>query len=146
MQMSQLQSDYQSLLDKKLSELQNETSAQMNKSRTVELEVRAQLESRLTQMEQDYISKSKHENILTAEIMELKVKHAQDIKDLEEKYEQEIYIRTKELADKKRVEYEALLSSVKSTNIRNNFFLILTMNQKAPSNLLKKKALSYERS
>lgn len=146
MQLSQLQSDYQSLLDKKLSELQNETSAQMNKSRTVELEVRAQLESRLTQMEQDYISKSKHENILTAEIMELKVKHAQDIKDLEEKYEQEIYIRTKELADKKRVEYEALLSSVKSTNIRNNFFLILTMNQKAPSNLLKKKALSYERS
>lgn len=146
MQLSQLQSDYQSLLDKKLSELQNETSAQMNKSRTVELEVRAQLESRLTQMEQDYISKSKHENILTAEIMELKVKHAQDIKDLEEKYEQEIYIRTKELADKKRVEYEALLSSVKSTNIRNNFFLILTMNQKAPSNLLKKKALSCERS
>lgn len=146
MQLSQLQSDYQSLLDKKLNELQNETSAQMNKSRTVELEVRAQLESRLTQMEQDYISKSKHENILTTEIMELKVKHAQDIKDLEEKYEQEIYIRTKELADKKRVEYETLLSSVKSTNIRNNFFLILTMKQKAPSNLLKKKALSCERS
>ena len=86
----------------------------MSRARAIDLEIRTQLESKVTQMERDFIPKSKHESILTNELMELRTKHAQAMKELEEKYEQEIQSRNKETVEKKKVEYEALLSTLKS--------------------------------
>jgi hypothetical protein len=40
------------------------------------MEIKAQLEGRLAQIEKDYILKTKHENILTTEILDLKTKYA----------------------------------------------------------------------
>ena len=58
--------------------------------------------------------KAKHENILTAEILELKTKNLQAIKEIEEKYEQEISEKIQDIINKKKVEYEGIISTIKS--------------------------------
>ena len=111
------------LLEKRTSELHSESTLNVSKSRTYEFELRTHLENRIAQMEKDYISRAKHENILAAETMELKAAHAQGMKELEEKYEQEIQIRAKHLADKSKYELELALNSLKSKQNCHNIAL-----------------------
>lgn len=116
LQINQLQGDYQSLLDRRGSDSQSETTANvLNKSaRSFDVDLRTTLENRISQMEKEYISKTKHENILAEKLMELKATHSQSIRELEEKYEQEIQTRVKQIADQGKIEHEAALNSLKS--------------------------------
>lgn len=46
--------------------------------------------------------------------MDIKTSQVQQIKELEEKYEHQIQVKAKELADKSRIEYETAFNSFKS--------------------------------
>jgi hypothetical protein len=113
MQINQLQAEYQSLLDKRLTEIQNEANSQISKTKTIDMEIKAQLESRIAQIEKDYILKTKHENILTTEILDLKTRHAQEMKDLEDRYEKDYSQKLKDITEKNKLEYEAIINTLK---------------------------------
>lgn len=105
------------MLDQKFADLQSEASIQINQSRTFDLELKTVLENKIAQMEKDYISLSKHENILSTKIMEVKLIHTKEKKEIEEKYEKEIHSRVKQLVEKSTRELEAALASMKSISI-----------------------------
>ena len=67
----------------------------------------------MTQIEKDYISKTKHENILTNELLDLKAIHAREVRNLEERLEYEYSQRTKESINRIRNEYEGELRDLK---------------------------------
>ena len=79
-----------------------------------EYRYKSQLENRLNQIEKDYILKTKHENIITAEVLDLKTKNLQAIKEIEEKYEQQISEKIKDITNKKNIENENVITTVKS--------------------------------
>jgi hypothetical protein len=113
MQINQLQTEYQLLLDRRLNEIQNEAQSQIHKSKSIDMEIKAQLESRITQIEKDYILKTKHDNILTTEILDLKTRHAQEMKEFEDRNEREYSLKLKEITDKNKFEYESIISALK---------------------------------
>ena len=108
-----MQTEYQSVLDRKLSELHNEASTQISKSKNADIETKAQLESRVAHIEKDYISKTKHENILTNEILDLRANHAREMRELEERIESEYSQRTRELVAKAKAEFDNDLQEIK---------------------------------
>lgn len=117
-----MQSEYQSLIDRKLTELQNEASIQISKSKNADADMKAQLEGRVAQLEKDYISRTKHENILTNEILNLRANHTREMRELEEKLQTEYNQRIKELVGKTKDEYENDLREVKGKDF---FFKML---------------------
>lgn len=86
--------------------MQHDAGFQLNPPRSIDAEVRSQLENRIAQIEKDYILKTKHENILSTEIMELKAKHAQEISSLEERHERDLSERVREVKEKTMLEYK----------------------------------------
>ena len=71
------------------------------------------MESRIVQIEKDYISKTKHEHILTTELLDQRAHHAHEIRELEERLEKEYSHRLKEVVGRTKHEYESDLSHVK---------------------------------
>ena len=87
--MSQLESE-KSKLEAKNSEAMNYASNSSSFKKSYEMESKAKLESSLTaQIDRDYILKSKHENILAVETLELQSKHVKEIQKLTEEFERE---------------------------------------------------------
>jgi len=113
LQITQLQTEYQTLLNKKVAELQNETHFSNYGPRPIDIEAKNQLENRLNQIEKDYILKTKHENILNTELLDLKTKHAQELKELEEKYGRDLGERVQGVAEKNRFEFESTIVELK---------------------------------
>lgn len=95
-------------------ELQNESEFMNFRPRPIDMEAHIQLENRINQIERDYILKTKHENILNTEILDLKTKHAKELKDLEEKYLADLGERVKIVAEKNRFEFESTIEILKS--------------------------------
>ncbi len=112
-ELSELQHEYQSVLDRKLSELHNEASIQISKSKNADIETKAQLEGKVAQIEKDYISKTKHENILANEILDLKAMHAKELRDLEERMENDYNNRIRDVLGKSQRGFESDLREVK---------------------------------
>lgn len=96
-----------------MSELHTEASSQIIKSKNADLELKAQLESKVSQIEKDYISITKHENVLTTELLDLKATHAREMRNLEERLERENNIKTKESQSKLKNEYEGEIRELK---------------------------------
>src|SRR3712207_4161971 len=94
--MSQLETQYQSLLENKLIDAYNNTKGSASKGKGLDKETRLQLESRLAEIERDYMLKTKHENILEMEVWNLKAAHEKEIQSLRDNFEQEIAERVKE--------------------------------------------------
>jgi hypothetical protein len=109
-------------------DIQSEATSEISKSRAADLETKSQLEIRLQQLDKDYILKNKHENILTTEILNLKTLHAQEMKEVEESYEKQISAKIKEVSDKLRNEYEAIIATIKGKYISNNIELLAQKN------------------
>lgn len=119
LQITQLQNEYQTLLNKRVSELQNEAQFLNFGPRPIDIEAKNQLENRINQIEKDYILKMKHENILNTELLDLKNKHAQELKELEEKYERDFGERVQGVAEKNRFEFESTIVELKG-NLRQS--------------------------
>ena len=88
---------------------------QLHKTKTFDLELRAEMENKINQIEKDYILKAKHENILNTEILDLKTRHAQEMKELESKISTEYAKKIRDIAEKNRFEYESTVESLKGS-------------------------------
>jgi len=121
---TQLQNEYQILINKKMSELQTDSDFLLYRPRAVDIEAKNQLEERINQIEKDYILKTKHENILNTQILELKTQHAQELKNLQDKYENSFGERVKGIAEKNRFEFENSIEGLKGNFLgnKNSYF------------------------
>lgn len=96
-----------------MSELQTDSDFLLYRPRAVDIEAKNQLEERINQIEKDYILKTKHENILNTQLLELKTQHAQELKSLQDKYENSFGERVKGIAEKNRFEFENSIEGLK---------------------------------
>ena len=71
----------------------------MTKGRGIDSETRLQFEGRLSQLERDYILKTKHENILSLELWNLQTSHKQEIQALKENFDQEMERKVKAIQE-----------------------------------------------
>ncbi len=115
------------MLDKKLTELHTEASSQIIKTKNADLESKAFLESKVAQIEKDYISKIKHENILTGQLLDLKSSHSREIRELEERLETNYNLRVKDIVNRVKNECKNELQELKGIYIIQKSLIQLQM-------------------
>lgn len=102
------------MLQKRLKETNDEANREIARIRAIEQDTREQLDSRMLRFEKDYILKANHESILAAEVLDLKTKQMQNLKDLENKFEKEYAQRLKNAIDRNSQEYQNLMINQQS--------------------------------
>ncbi|KAL4441601.1 hypothetical protein ABPG74_021533 [Tetrahymena malaccensis] len=110
MQAQKIKQEYQQLLDKKMQEL-DESTNQLNFSKGFN----SQIQTKIQQIEKDYILKDQHEKILEEQIAKLEAKHQELINQISEIHQNNIQAKIKEISDRKSREYETL-----SQGLQNN--------------------------
>lgn len=113
-EINKIQSEYQTLLDRKLFELQSEASSHIAKNRTVDMELKTHLETKIAQLESDYILKSTHEALLVQESTRLKQAHQRELHELLERQEKEMEERSRDLAERRNYEMDHKQEGLKS--------------------------------
>lgn len=113
-QISDLQRHYQELLEEKIKDFQLEHSTHFSRQRALDYELKKIMDEKLSQMEKDYILISKHEAILNEETSKLRIKHLQEIRDIEENCSKDLHIRLSALKDSFSSESQQMLSKIAS--------------------------------
>lgn len=109
-----LQMEYQVLIQKKIREAREDADNEIARIKSMERETRNQFDSRVSTFEKDYISKANHESILSSETLNLRTKHINELKNIEERFEKEYALKLKDVAQMNKQEYEASISTLKS--------------------------------
>jgi len=109
-----LQMEYQVLIQKKIREAREDADNEITRIKSMERETRNQFDSRVSTFEKDYISKANHESILSSETLNLRTKHINELKNIEERFEKEYALKLKDVAQMNKQEYEASISTLKS--------------------------------
>lgn len=107
-------------MQKKLKEAQEEAEEEIARIKSIENEVRGQLDTKVSKFEKEYIPRATHESILAAEVLDLRTKNMNSIKELEEKYERDYAAKLKETIERNKQEYETRLTTLRS----NEFFFL----------------------
>ncbi len=116
-EINNLQFEFQTLLQKKLREAREESEKEIKRIKLLEREVREQSENQNLRLDKDYILKSNHEGILASEILNLRTKHINELKDIDERYEREYSNKLKEAIRIHKQEYENTIASLKSKKL-----------------------------
>ena len=98
-QIAELQRHYQEMLEERIKEFQSDHSTHLSKQKALDYELKRIMDERILQIEKEYISISKHENILHEETSKLRIKQLQEIRDVEENCNKEILTRIKDLKE-----------------------------------------------
>ena len=109
-----LQMEYQVLIQKKIREAREDADNEIARIKSMERETRNQFDSRVSTFEKDYISKANHESILSSETLNLRTKHINELKNIEERFEKEYALKLKDVAQMNKQEYEASISTLRS--------------------------------
>ena len=113
-QIAELQKHYQELLEEKIKEFTYDSSFHMSKQKALDYELKRLVDEKISQIEKDYINLSKHENILHEETSKLRIKHLQEIREIEENCNKELFIRIKDLKDQNLLDTEKLSDKIKA--------------------------------
>ena len=132
-QITELQRHYQDLLEDKIKEFQSEHSSHFSKQRALDYELKKIMDEKLAQVEKDYILISKHESILNEETSKLRIKHLQEIREIEENWNKDLLARVQEIKDSNLTETENLLK--KLVNLEKDKSELLSLQRSLESDL-----------
>jgi len=111
-QLKSLETHYQEFVEIKLAEA--EQMATDMTSKTISIEVEDRVQSRLEQIERDYIPKIKHENILEIETWNLKNMHNKKIQALYQEFQRELDRKTRNIQESEQDEYSMIIDELQS--------------------------------
>jgi len=111
-QLKSLETHYQEFVEIKLAEA--EQMATDMTSKTISIEVEDRVQSRLEQIERDYIPKIKHENILEIETWNLKNMHNKEIQALYQEFQRELDRKTRNIQESEQDEYSMIIDELQS--------------------------------
>lgn len=111
-QISELQRHYQELLEEKIKDFQSEHSSHFSRQRALDYELKKIMDEKLSQMEKEYMLISKHETILNEETSKLRIKHLQEIRDIEESCNKDLHVRLSTLKDSFSGETQAFMHKI----------------------------------
>jgi chromosome segregation ATPase len=111
-QISELQRHYQDLLEAKIKEFQSEHTSHFSKQRALDYELKKIMDEKIAQVEKDYILISKHEAILNEETSKLRIKHLQEIREIEENWNKDLLSKMRELKDNNSTECEKMMQKI----------------------------------
>ena len=90
LQISQLQEEYQQMLENKLAEIQAEAQSQITKTKTNHIEMKSLFESKMQSIEKAYVPIGKHEQIIEEERKLAKDTMEKELSALRDEYESEL--------------------------------------------------------
>ncbi len=93
LQISQLQEEYQQMLDSKLAEIQADAQSQINKTKSNHIEMKTLFESKMQSIEKAYVPAAKHEETLEEERRRAKEELDRQLAAAREGYEKELSAR-----------------------------------------------------
>ena len=142
LQMTQVQAEFQQLLDNKLYEIQSDAQSQINKTKMDHGEMKSILDSKMAQIEKNYILANRHEEIVDEERKKMKDKFIHQMEELRDEYEKQIHQSVVNIESQKEKEIELMIK-----NFKNN---ISTLEQnmdelKSNSNILEGKLEGKEK-
>lgn len=111
-QIAELQRHYQELLEDRIKDFQAEHSSHLSRQKALDHELKRIMDEKVSQIEKEYISISKHESILHEEASKLRIKNLQEIRDIEEKYNKEILIKIKDIKEQNLEDTQRLTQKI----------------------------------
>lgn len=94
------------MLEERIKEFQNEHDSHLSRQKALDFELKKLMDEKMIQIEKDYISLAKHENILQEECLKMRIKHLQEIREIEEKCNKELISRIKDIKEQSVEEAE----------------------------------------
>ena len=94
---------------------------EINRNKSMDQEIKSHFEKRMKEMEQNYILKSQHQNILESQLQEIKNHHLTQVQELENKAERKF----KELFDKDKASMESSIEHLRSKKWERDLYVML---------------------
>lgn len=111
-QIAELQRHYQDLLEEKIKDFQSDHSSQFSRQKALDYELKRMMDEKILQLEKDFISLTKHESILNEETSKLRIKHLQEIREIEEKCNKELIARIKDIKEQNIQDLDRLTNKI----------------------------------